>query len=91
MRIGHLKEALKGPPERFVFGIWETAVRHFVEETDWVVIVAGKDEETVGRLRGAFEYFSSQQCEGVSLVVQKILMRFGVPLSRQWKVYRIVS
>ncbi len=90
MRIGNLVEELKDPP-RYVFGIWDSTTRCFVAGTSWIVIVTEKSQLMTARLHSAFEYFSSQQCEGVSLNVQKILVRFGVPLSRQWKVYRITS
>jgi hypothetical protein len=89
MRIGHLKEELTGPPRRYVFGIWDSAVRDFVEGTEWVVVEAGNSQMTVERLRGTFGYFSVKQCEGVSIDVQQILARFNLRLSRQWKVYRI--
>ncbi|MBI5071929.1 hypothetical protein HZB93_03515 [Candidatus Falkowbacteria bacterium] len=93
MKIGHLRErverdAKRDLPERLIFGVWDATVGNYVERAEWIVVVAENAKVTVDRLKGVIDYFSSMQCSGVSSDVQQIMTRFGMALSRQWKVYR---
>jgi hypothetical protein len=86
MRVVHLRQVLAGP-KRFLFVIWDATNGKFVEGIEWVVIATDNHTLMRARLEGAVNFFSSQQCVGISSDAGQILERYGVPPPSGWKVY----